>query len=98
MLAVVFSLVPVGSSKPSREFGKPEWDQLLAGLGHTAMHAGYAKRVYLDGLVRIVTDQDITIIKRNERRHWTASMAREDAEATMLLLMHQRELAEEEAA
>ncbi|MFT3880668.1 MAG: hypothetical protein QM703_13515 [Gemmatales bacterium] len=46
-----------------------------------------ANRVYIDGLIRLVTDTDMVIIKRNERRHWTSSVARDDAEATMLMVM-----------
>lgn len=36
------------------------------------------------GTLRIVGDRDIIIAKRNEARLWTASAAREDAEATIL--------------
>jgi hypothetical protein len=40
-------------------------------------------RVFIDGVVRIAGETEIIVIKRNERRLWTASMAREDAEATI---------------
>jgi hypothetical protein len=40
--------------------------------------------IYLDGIVRAVTENHIIVIKRNEMRLWTKSMAREDAEATLL--------------
>jgi hypothetical protein len=42
----------------------------------------------MDGLVRVVTDTEIFIIKRDERWLWTRSMAREDAEAAMLQVIH----------
>ena len=48
-------------------------------------------QIYLDGLVRSVSDTEIIIIKRNERRFWTRSMAREDAEATMLQIINLQE-------
>lgn len=48
-------------------------------------------RIYIDGLVRLATDDEIIIIKRNERRLWTRSQAREDAEATILQAMHLQE-------
>jgi len=48
-------------------------------------------RIYIDGLVRLATDDEIIIIKRNERRLWTRSQAREDAEATFLQAMRLQE-------
>ena len=36
-------------------------------------------------LIRILTDSEIAIIKRNEHRLWTRSAARDDAEATMAM-------------
>ncbi len=49
-------------------------------------------RIYIDGLVRLVTDDGlIIIIKRNERRLWTRSQAREDAEATFVQAMRLQE-------
>ena len=53
---------------------------------HSWQSAG-TQRIYIDGMVRVVADTDIVIIKRNERRFWTSSAARDDAEATMLLAM-----------
>jgi hypothetical protein len=35
-------------------------------------------------MIRAVTDTEIIIIKQNENRLWTKSMAREDAEVTLL--------------
>jgi hypothetical protein len=46
-----------------------------------------ARRIFIDGIMRIVTPTDIVIIKRNEQRFWTRSAARDDAEATMLRAM-----------
>jgi len=44
-------------------------------------------------MIRVVSDTDIYIIKRDERRLWTRSMAREDAEATLLQAMNLQEAA-----
>ncbi|HYT44580.1 MAG TPA: hypothetical protein VEP90_19775, partial [Methylomirabilota bacterium] len=49
------------------------------------------QRIYIDSMVRVVTDTEIYIIKRDERRLWTRSMAREDAEATLLQAMYLQE-------
>ena len=40
--------------------------------------------LFVEGVVRAVTDRQIVIAKRDEHRLWTASAAREDIEATML--------------
>jgi hypothetical protein len=42
-------------------------------------------------MIRVVSDTQIIIIKRNEMRLWTRSMAREDAEATLLQAIHLQE-------
>jgi hypothetical protein len=39
------------------------------------------------GIVRVVSDSAIVVVKRNERRLWSASAAREDAEATIAQAM-----------
>ena len=53
-------------------------------------HEG-SRRIFIDGVVRIVSETEIIVIKRNERRFWTASMAREDAEATVKQAMELQE-------
>jgi hypothetical protein len=63
------------------------WNEVLASLDRHAFQEKGSKRVYVDGMVRVVNETDIAIIKRNERRLWTASAARNDAEATILQTM-----------
>ncbi|MCK5617268.1 N-6 DNA methylase, partial [Candidatus Pacearchaeota archaeon] len=91
MVALVFStqnknepLAPVKGSNES------QWEKVLQKLDKTLLMP-VSKRVYIDGLVRAVSDTDIMIIKRNEKRLWTRSMAREDAEATLLQAMNMQE-------
>jgi hypothetical protein len=72
-----------------------EWQQVLVPCAKT-LQQPISRDVYLDGIVRAVTDTDIFIIKRDERRLWTPSMAREDAEATLLQAMYLQEAALEE--
>lgn len=62
------------------------WTRALSHYDDTIAYP-ISRRVYIDGIVRGVTDTDIFIIKRDERRLWTRSMAREDVEATMLQAM-----------
>jgi hypothetical protein len=42
--------------------------------------------------VRAVSDEQIIIVKRNENRLWTRSMAREDAEATLVQAMNRESM------
>ncbi len=93
MLAVIFQAE--SSSEPlddPEETDEQAWVDILQKLAETSRQPFMTKRVYIDGLVRIVTDEDIAIIKRNERRLWTKSAARDDAEATMLMAMQINEL------
>ena len=91
MVAIVFSTQdkkkPLG---PVKESETAPWHKLLEKLEKT-QRAPVSKRVYIDGVVRAVSDTDIMIVKRNERRLWTRSMAREDAEATLLQAIHLQE-------
>jgi hypothetical protein len=40
-------------------------------------------QILVDGVVHVVSDDAIIVIKRNEKRFWTRSLAREDADATL---------------
>ncbi len=84
MLAVVFSTeeqdVPLPEPNESLE---EAWHSVLHLLGKSSLQPYHAPRVFIDGMVRVVTETDIVLIKRNERRLWTRSAAREDAEATL---------------
>lgn len=86
MLAVIFEtetkIDPLNDPEAS---DSTEWQGLLARLETSSLVPSRSKRVYIDGLVRIVTESEIVIIKRNEHRLWTKSAARDDAEAAMVL-------------
>ena len=85
LLGVVFSTQYRHSPlPPPNETNEQAWQQLLGKLAAATPTPWHASRIYIDGLVRIVTDTECVIVKRNERRLWTRSMAREDAEATLL--------------
>jgi len=90
MLAAVFSTMH-GGRAPSQvtplHTHTAEWESLLRRLEETSLFPCAKKQIYIEGMVRVVTDTKIILIKRNEKRLWTASMAREDAEATLLQAM-----------
>ena len=59
------------------------WDDLLASLKNSMVYPHGTSRLIIEGLVHLLTDDGIVIIKRNEKRFWTKSKAREDAESTL---------------
>ena len=95
MLAVIFSTQEYGEKpQPVSQSDQQQWIEILEQLGkqENGLLVPYnSHQIYLDGLVRSVSDTEIIIIKRNERRFWTRSMAREDAEATMLQIINLQE-------
>lgn len=48
-------------------------------------------QVFIDTFFRYVSDREILFIKRNERRFWTHTSAREDAESALTHLMNLEE-------
>ncbi len=59
------------------------WGRVLDQIGEALPQPMGVSQILLDGVVHTVSDSGIIIIKRNERRFWTRSLAREDAEATL---------------
>lgn len=95
MLAVVFSTQMKGMTAAPESFNPDDgakWRELLGRCG-AALRQPISQRVYVDGMIRGVNDTDIFIIKRDERRLWTASTAREDAEATLVQAMQSQDAA-----
>jgi hypothetical protein len=91
MIAVIFTTQESGDPLPTVIApDDEEWQEVLKRCGE-ALKQPVSRRVYIDSMVRAVTDTEIYIIKRDERRLWTRSMAREDAEATLVQVMHLQE-------
>jgi hypothetical protein len=94
MIAVLFTTHGRGKSLPDMQTsGDEAWARLLERCARTLVEP-VSRNVYTNGMIRLVTDTDIVIIKRNERRLWTRSLAREDAEATLLQAIRLRESTE----
>ena len=92
MIAVVFSTRDKKEPLENDEGSDVDrWKEVLEKLDKNSLTPMGSKRIYIDGIVRAVSDTDIIIIKRNERRLWTRSMAREDAEATLLQAMNMQD-------
>jgi len=90
MLCVVFSTQEIGHL-PHFVEDDDEWAETLKKLENNLLTPYKSSHVYIDGIVRAVTDTDIIIVKRNEKRLWTKSMAREDVEATLLQAINLQE-------
>jgi hypothetical protein len=59
------------------------WGHILEEIGNTLSKPMATSQIVLDGLAHVVSKNGIIIIKRNEKRFWTRSLAREDADATL---------------
>jgi len=82
MLAVDFFPSDKGDSwnlKPKDD----SWEYILEQIGKALPHPMGTSQILLDGLAYVISDDGIIIIKRNEKRFWTRSIAREDADATL---------------
>ena len=98
MLAVVltsrYQTEPSFNEIIEQNADQSDWNELLKRLDHS-LRTPVSPKIYIDGLVRAITEREIVIIKRDERRLWTRSMAREDAEAILLQAIFAQEAKQE---
>ena len=87
MVAVEF--YPADEDDPWDLVPKDDWDYVLEQLSRVLPTPMGTSQIVLDGMVHVVSDQGIVIIKRNEKRLWTRSLAREDADSTLTKQMVQ---------
>jgi hypothetical protein len=90
MIAVIFTTQDKGQRPQNTANDLTDWNLILKRCAE-ALRQKELSQIYIDGMVRAVSDTHIFIIKRDERRLWTRSMAREDAEATRLQAMYLEE-------
>jgi type I restriction-modification system DNA methylase subunit len=87
MIAVILALQDMEEKKQNVPPGElPEWLNVLSELDKETQ-IPYSTKIYIEGMVRVVTKNQIIIIKRDEERLWTRSAAYEDVEATLLQAM-----------
>jgi len=72
-----WSLVPADDS----------WAHILEQIGASLPKSMGTSGIILDSIVQFISNDGIIIIKRNEKRFWTRTLAREDADATILKRM-----------
>ncbi len=68
---------------------KGNWAYILEQVGDALPVPMGTSQIVMDGLVHVVSDNGMIIIKRNEKRFWTRSLAREDADAAIAKRMLQ---------
>jgi type I restriction-modification system DNA methylase subunit len=85
MIAVIFRLQEKGEiiSRDISPDEFSEWQKALSKLDRET-RIPISRKIYIEGIVRVVAKNQIIIIKRNEERLWTRSAAYEDVEATFL--------------
>jgi len=81
MVAVEF--YPTDKNDPWDLVPKDDWGHVLQQLSRVLPTPMGTSQIVLDGMVHVVSDRGIIIIKRNEKRLWTRSLAREDADSTL---------------
>lgn len=59
------------------------WNYILEEIGKALPKPMGTSQIILDGVVHAISKDSIIIIKRNEKRFWTRSLAREDAMSTL---------------
>lgn len=92
MIAAIFTTREKRQAVPQESKGDlSDWYEVLERCAEV-LRQPVSRRIYIDGMIRVVTDTEIYIVKRDERRLWTPSMAREDAEATRLQAIHLQQL------
>jgi type I restriction-modification system DNA methylase subunit len=62
---------------------KVSWSNVLDQIGDALPQPMGVSQIVVDGVVHAVSDHAIIVMKRNERRFWTRSLAREDADTTL---------------
>lgn len=80
---VAMEFYPADAGDPWKLKPINDWSYVLDEIGKVLPHPMGTSKILLDGIVHILTDHSIIVIKRNEKRFWTRSLAREDAESTL---------------
>jgi len=68
------------------------WQYVLEKIGKALPQPMETSQILVDGVVHVISDDAVIVIKRNERRFWTRSLAREDADVTLCKRMVESKL------
>ena len=88
LLAVLFTVRDGRASATAKQLKiADDWHHVLELLDKDSLQPAGSRQIYIDSFVRLVTEKNILLVKRNEKRFWTRTAARQDAEATQLQAM-----------
>jgi type I restriction-modification system DNA methylase subunit len=59
------------------------WDKILDEIADYSERPLGSSEILVESIIQVITNDSIIIIKRNEKRFWTKSIAYEDAESTL---------------
>lgn len=80
LVGVVCELVDLGTAQNNKPItDNSSWQREFRRLGKL-LRQEQTSQIYIDRTIKELTDSSILIIKRSERRLWTKSMARQDAQ------------------
>ncbi len=80
LVGMTFELVDLGTAQVYAPItDNTVWRQQLRRLSHTLLKE-HSPQIYIDRTIKELTDSSMFIVKRAERRLWTKSMARQDAQ------------------
>jgi hypothetical protein len=68
------------------------WQYVLEQIGKALPQPMGTSQILVDAVVHVVSNDAVIIIKRNEKRFWTRSLAREDADVTLCKRMVESKL------
>ena len=84
LVGIVFELVDLGTAQPHQpvtdDAGWQRWFRRLSAV----LRQRLTENIYIDRTFKELTDSSIVLIKRAERRLWTKSMARQDAQELLM--------------
>jgi N-6 DNA Methylase len=90
IIAILFTTQEKGSTPIDFISSEEEWESMLKKCTQYLLQTEnnpekyLTQKIFVEGIIRIVSNTEIIIIKSDEKRLWTRSTAREDAEATKL--------------
>jgi hypothetical protein len=96
LLAVLFETHYKSTVLPaSLENGTGAWHDVLTRLEQSSKVPVNGSRIFIDTFFRAVSEREMLFIKRDERRFWTSTSAREDAESALTHLMSLEDVAQD---
>ena len=83
VIAAIFFIKQAGESHPSEEAPIKDWADVVRLISDANRDVEISRSIYQEHFLRMVSDagNSLFILKRNERRLWTRTAAREDAQA-----------------